>query len=763
MVLVFVYLPGVCVVALTGCSSASAFLSAEDCRVQCAAFADEAGIALQVLDASHVRDYTVDASGISLEFSVLLSVIEPSGMHRPGLAFNSFRRMNTLYFGTSNRLQLHGWTSTCGTAVCFSKSLEYEVPLPSLALFFTDPSLLVIASVSFKVGEADDELLALITLENGFLHIRDLSEPWESTGEYLQLPLLASPDVAPALVTGFNNDSLVFVAEGSKTTGTRATPHSFPASGVHLGRLPTETLLLPELGFQDANPPMFLASNTIGLMFTKSASQQVALSTLEAGQRYLFITDLFSTEVVDFRRRRMSGEDALTSIDSMNIMDSGKRTLQGGAAPTIERSGQVFPMSGPSQMEVFHPWLGKVSTVQVYAFTPTVTGSYMLNTVGVVSPPPFLTELWAYFPDVDVPGEAAKKEEDLVMCCFFFGFTRIAALNTPEDIRVITAAEDGSMQVWNPKTQRQLESVLLPSFSGDVEFLTYRSAGNAPRIVSFSTQFAGMEVWAIVESEPPSFTDLYVLVFNVVVYLSVAVFVVAIVRLVPRYQDQVRDQKRANTSYLRSFLAAIGLRRSFRKFDTYQLTGYAPERIFFGRLELNKCLLIVYLLFVLVFFTPGILISADDFMGGSATCSLAKNKLSAIQQQALKDLHFFPAMVEIEEREVQLQGIEEEIDDIRVSSGNALFTNFPNGSSELCSESLKQEYEEAQRLLTSLCDAKVFCLDTFAGLDVTFEKEARWFFERNNNIFVETERTCVPDPGTKYVRCGVYICVKSDM
>lgn len=684
-----------------------------------------------ILDATHMREYVVSGSDLALSFSAAMQDMQPFTIRKPRLLFNPFFRAITLYYITSDRRQLFSLTASCASPACFSQTLEFEPPTAALALFFLQDTQLSISRLSFATDNVMSDLKMMILLVNSLVQVRDLSQPWTPSGDYLQLPYRSGQKILPTLLSEGRNASSAFIAEGSKMIGTPNEPMKLAMGGVHLGRAPAEALLFPELGFQDASPPLFLPANTLGVHFSAGTSRIFQLPVLQAGQTYLFVTDSFSTAPLRRVRRR-------------RVLFSAME----GAGPHLELGGQIFSLDGPSQINIFHPFFGQTRSVDLYSFTPVTTATYTLHTSAGAVGDPFLTELWAFFRDFDVPGHGSKQDEARVICCFVSSFSGIRASDTAQGFRLVTSAADGSLQVWKPDSGRPLERLMLDSSDAgkEVLFVEYTSEAFGARVVSFAKGESGLKVWAVVETADPVFTDLIVLLFNATVYLAVVAFALVMQRWTPRYE--AREQKRATTSWFRSFLAAIGIRRSFRKFNTMQLEGYAPSILCCGCVETNRFLLTLYLLFVLVFFTPGLLFSFAESTDGGASCALPQNKLSAIQHETLKDLRFFESLVEVEEAEREIAALEERIEQIRVSSGNGMFTNYPNGSADLCVDSIREEYEEVQRKLTSLCEARVFCLDEFVGLDLSFGTMATWFFERNNNILIKTVRRCLPPPGT---------------
>ena len=394
----------------------------------------------------------------------------------------------------------------------------------------------------------------------------------------------------------------------------------------------------------------------------------------------------------------------------------------------------------------------KVRTYLVYSFTPLITGNYTLAASD---------SFWfiAYYNAILVPEFNNVGERELALCCTLSKLKTIDAVQLQRDeARLLTTSGNGTVHIWNPQSERPLESFLTPSVDKDLNFVSYSSMYNGKRLITFSPSSSAFQVWSVAEPAQPRYTDGFLLVFNVTVYFAAAMFVRFIIRSLPRYKEKLFMEKKGAPSRLRKILTYIGYRRSFRVFDVVSLRDYIlrPTKLHLttrvGKVQIgpNKLLLTAYLLFVLSIFSS----SADIFASlSSATssnqCMIPENKLNAVKQEAMKELNYFGALEMIQEAKTTASNLEQSIIRVKRQSNGNYFRDWRSGLKDVCDAQAREEFKKAQAALTSKCDARVSCENAFVKLDLSLWRLIEWFFVRDFDNLVIDEEICIPAPGTK--------------
>ena len=670
----------------------------EECELQCAAYVNESTIVLSVLGKTEVREYMVLEEIAWLAYSAKLDHIAKPRLRKPQIVFNPFLGKNVLYFVSNDLLSVASFVRERGPEDRLSINVEYEIPAPVKLPYFLQNSARSISSIVLTSNLQTGSLVLQVLMENSLVYIKDLGGH-DFSHMLTRLPYNHRPDILPALVGFKNNATWAFVSNGRISLGTQLVPLQLGSNGLN---------------------EMLLEENTVGTFMRKP---RILLSTLQAGQRYVFFN------------------------------------VKGALVP---KSNAVLGLDGKTfELTRLPLHAGTDRKAIVYSFVPGITGNYTLRPPIASSNSLLALDEWGYYSGILVHEYKGMLKSDLILCCTISKIQSIDAIQTQhlgDELRLVTTSTNGTVHVWNPRLTRPMESFFIPLVEKDLRFASYNSVSHGHRLVTFSSTKGAFQVWSIGEPATPRYTDGFVLVFNITVYIVAAMFVRFIVRALPRYKEKLFVDKKGKPTPLRKFLTYVGYRRSFRVFDVVALRDYIPlpKKLHFttpvGNVQIgpNKLLLTAYLLFVLAIFNS----SADIFKNLSAstksdTCLTPENKLNAINREALKELNYFDTFELVEDAESTLARLSQEIIRLKRQSGNILFMDWPNGTDKVCNGREQEALNRAKSTLVAKCDAKTWCKNVFVRLDLSFWKILEWFFIRNLDNLIVDKRLCHPKPGTK--------------
>ena len=501
-----------------------------------------------------------------------------------------------------------------------------------------------------------------------------------------------------------------------------------------------------DLGLDDASlifQGTVIPQNTLHIYAKDYGTDHAAIYNLSTplleGQQYVFLV----------------GGVKENTGDSGYSFQTPEVTLQNGESSTTLTSFIEVPRNRlfcPSSAGCEGSYLNALS------FTPSQTGRYMLSRTLEAA----VTHGYLLYMTKEnyLPLLPSKKQD--VLCCYSSDLDRAKTIQVGDKSRLVTHADDSSLQVWRLDELGEdfpLESVLQVRDSEGLQldtesdFFVYETAPGETadfRVLAYSKGAAGgVYVFDVSLDATRSLYAIYILIFNYAVLVSLFTFTI----FVCYYKARKPVERVANSGipFGTRLLTVLGLYPSLRYFDVHRLKGFVTERFLrWLPVPRQSLALTVYLIFVLVMFSPNINPATAT---ASTQCEHSAAKLEGIGRAALQDLNHDDARLKYEESIDSLTELTSQILRIRTNSNGALFSNWPNATEDTCEALIAAAYAEAKKQLTSECDAHISCEDAFLGLKGRIRDGIAFFFERSfeafKRRFARIEEKCIPERGTK--------------